>query len=391
MRRIVIVGGGPAAHRCAFALRARGYDGRLVMLCGEPTPPYDRTLVSKDLLAERPPPLGDSLLEPEEAYAAHGVDLRLGEIAVELDWRGRRVRLAGGREERYDRLVIATGATPCRPASLADPAVMTLRTREDAARLAGALETGARLAVVGGGFIGGEVASVARERALEVSVLEALDAPLAQALGPQVGERVAALHRACGVQMLTGARVEALRRAGAAFELRLADGRRVVADAVLAGTGVRPATDWLADAPILHDGAVVTDARCRTALPGVLAAGDVAAWFDSRWGAHVRVEHWDTARRHGDAVAASALGGGKPFEPLPFFWSDQHDVKLQLVGSPRGFDHVEVVDEDPPRAYVARYYAGGALVAVLAANRPRAVAQGRRELLAGVKTPAVIA
>jgi 3-phenylpropionate/trans-cinnamate dioxygenase ferredoxin reductase subunit len=378
--KVVVVGGGPAAQACAFALRARGHDGPVVVLAEEETPPYDRTLCSKDLLGATPPTRDQLLLEPEDAYGAAGIDLRLGERAEGLDWRARRVLLAGGRDEPYDRLVIATGGQAVRPAALDEPGVLTLRTLADSARLDAELVPRRRLAVIGGGFIGGEIASAARARGVEVTVIEALPAPLVAALGVAAGERVAALHRQAGVDLRTGVAVERVGRTGAGFEVRLVDGTTVEAGAVLVGVGMRPAIAWLGDAPIVENGAVATDAACRTALPGVLAAGDCASWEHARYG-RVRVEHWDTARRHGAAAAAAALGAEDAFAPLPFFWSDQHGVKLQLVGRPDGADRVEVEDLDPPRTFVVRYLRGATLLAVLAAGLPRAVAAARKELL----------
>jgi NADPH-dependent 2,4-dienoyl-CoA reductase/sulfur reductase-like enzyme len=375
---IVIVGGGVAAQRCAFALRDRGFDGRLTLVCGELDPPYDRTLLSKDVLdgrAERPPALA-----PEAAYAERGVEVIVGTPATGLDVAARRVRLASGTELDYGTLVVCTGGTPRMPRALACPDVFVLRELREARALREVLGSCGHLAVVGGGFIGGEVASSAVALGLEVTLLEALEQPLAGVLGEEVGARVAALHRQHGVRVLAGVSVSGIRRREGAFEVALADGRTVVADAVVVGAGMLPATDWLRDSPLRLGDGVVTDSTCRTNVPGVLAAGDCARWWHRGYGVAMRVEHWDTAGRHGAAAAAAALGDDTPFAPLPFFWSDQHGVKLQWVGHAPAWDEVQIEDVDPPRAFVARYRRGGRMVATLGAGQPRAVAAARREL-----------
>jgi NADPH-dependent 2,4-dienoyl-CoA reductase/sulfur reductase-like enzyme len=375
---IVVVGGGVAAQRCAFELRERGFDGRLVLVCAELDLPYDRTLLSKDVLsgrAETPPALA-----PEATYADLAIEVLAGESATGLDVAARRVRLASGAELDYEALVVATGGTPRMPRALACPNVFVLRELHEAMALKAALSGCGHLAVVGGGFIGGEVASSAVALGLQVTLVEALEQPLSGALGVEVGARVAALHRMHGVRVLAGAAVTGIRRRDGAFEVALADGRAVTADAVVVGAGMVPATDWLRGSPVRLDDGVITDSACRTEVPGVLAAGDCARWWHPGYRTAMRVEHWDTAARHGAAAAAGALGDAAPFAPLPFFWSDQHGVKLQWVGHAPAWDEVEIDDVDPPRAFVARYRRGGRLVAALAAGQPRALAAARREL-----------
>jgi NADPH-dependent 2,4-dienoyl-CoA reductase/sulfur reductase-like enzyme len=213
-------------------------------------------------------------------------------------------------------------------------------------------------------------------------MVEALREPLERVAGPEVGARVAQLHRDNGVEVVTGATAVAVRRDGERFAIDLAGGRTVVADAVLVGAGMRPATGWLEGSGVRVDGGIVTDSACRTDAPDVLAAGDCARWMNPRYGELMRVEHWDTARRHGAAAAASALGDDTPFAPLPFFWSDQHGVKLQSVGHAPVWDEVEIDDTDPAPGFVARYRLGGRLVGVFAAGRPRAIGLARKELQA---------
>jgi 3-phenylpropionate/trans-cinnamate dioxygenase ferredoxin reductase subunit len=376
--RIVIVGGGVAAQRCAFALRRLGFEGAVELVSAELEAPYDRTLLSKDLLA------GDELapcvpLSPESAYADEGISMRLGVRAVRLDAGGSRVVLSDGDALPYDRLVICSGGRPVLPPALACPGILTLRDAADLPRVHDALARARHLIVIGGGFIGGEVASAAVTRFAPVTLVEAANAPLAPVLGDEVAERVAGLHRRAGVRLECGVPVRGVQRSRAGFEVALADGRVLPADAVLVGVGMTPNVDWLADSGLELDDGIVTDAACRTSVPGVLAAGDCARWLHPRYGVHLRAEHWDTAIRHGEAAAAAALGSDEPFAPLPYFWSDQHGTKLQWVGHAPAWDEVEIEDDAEP-GFVARYRSAGRLAGVLTVGRPRACAAARREL-----------
>jgi 3-phenylpropionate/trans-cinnamate dioxygenase ferredoxin reductase component len=377
---VVIVGGGPAGWSCGFALRDRGYEGPIACVSAEPRHPYDRTMVSKDCLLRRPAD-HELTLSPREAYVDAGVTMRLGVRATAIDPAAHRVSLSDGRELSYEALVIATGGRPLVPASLACPGVHVLRSLDDAARLAGRLADAERLVIVGGGFIAGEVATTAVARGLEVVMLEALDAPLARVVGPAVGERVAELHRRAGVDVRVRALARAISPLGAGFVVELADGAAVSADVVVVATGMQPAVDWLDGTPgISLDGGVVTDERCATGAPDVYAAGDCARWLNRRTGALSRVEHWDTAIRHGQAVAGSILGAEEPFVPVPFVWSMQQGARLQWVGEAEGWDQVEIEDAGGPRGLVARYLREGELHAGFAIDAPRAIAAMRREL-----------
>ena len=379
--RIVIAGGGVAGQRCAFELRELGFDGSIAMVCAEGSQPYDRTLLSKDLLATEVPNLRTQL-EPEEAYAEAAIDLRLDTRATGLDVRARRLQLDDSGELPYDRLVICTGGSARLPEVLAAPGLLLLRELEDVAAVRDALDRCKRLTVIGGGFIGGEVAASAAARDIDVTMIEALPAPLAGALGPEVGTRIAALHESMGVEVLAGAAARGCVRGADGYEVALEDGRTVRGDAVMVGAGMAPATEWLRDSGVELDDGIVTDAACQTSVPDVLAAGDCASWWNPRYGSRMRVEHWDTAGRHGDAAAAAALGKKVEFAPIPFFWSDQHGVKLQYVGYAPTWDDVEIEDVDPPRSFVARYVQDDELKAVFAAGQPRAIGAARRELAA---------
>jgi 3-phenylpropionate/trans-cinnamate dioxygenase ferredoxin reductase component len=380
IERIVVVGGGVAAQRCAWRLRSLGFAGALTMVAGEAVPPYDRTMVSKDLLSGKAS-VGDVMLRPVEAFADAGIELRLGARAASLDPAGARLLLESGEELRYDRLVVCTGGTPAQPGPLRHPRARLVRDAAHAEALREELLGCRRVAVIGGGVLGGEVAAAAAAMEREVTLVEAAPEPLAAVLGTEVGARVRALHESNGVRVLAGAAVAAIEGgAGGALRVRIDGGRDVSADSVVVAVGMRPAVAWLGGSGIELDDGIVTDSRCRSSLPGVLAAGDCARWHNPRYGAAMRVEHWDTAARHGDAAAAAALDGEDPFAPVPFWWTDVHGVKLQFAGRCDAWDRVEVEDGPSPHEFAARYWHRDELVAVTAVGQPRVVAQGRRQL-----------
>jgi 3-phenylpropionate/trans-cinnamate dioxygenase ferredoxin reductase component len=377
-RRIAIVGAGVAGERCAFELRACGFDGDVLLVGAEPHLPYDRTLLSKDLL-DGAVDAADLALSSREDFAAAGIRLCLGTAAAALDPDAHELVLADGTVIAYDKLVVATGGSPRRPRALGGAGAGVLRTLDDARALRERLETAGRLVVIGGGFVGAEVAASARARGLDVTLVEALPAPLARAVGVEVGTRIAELHRANGVAVLTDVAATALRRDGRRVTVGLADGRMLDADAVLVGAGTAPDVGWLAGSGVAADDGIVTDPQCRTSAPDVLAAGDCARWWHRDHAGLLRVEHWDTAARHGTAAARSALGDHQPFAPVPFFWSVQHGVRLQWVGHAVEGDEV-VVEDAQSGAFVAWYRRAGRLVAAFAAGAPRALAAARREL-----------
>lgn len=378
VRRVVIAGGGVAAQRCAFALRERGYAGELTLLSAEREPPYDRTLLSKAMIEQRSTEVVP--LRGPEAYGEAGIDLRLGARAAALDLAASAVVCADGARVPYDRLVVATGGAAALPRALAGPGVHTLRSAEDLARLLAALDGAERLAVVGGGFIGGELASSARKLGLAVTLVEAAAAPMTPLLGAEVGAHLAALHVEHGVELRAGAAARRVERAGRGWRIALAGGGSVAADVVVAAVGMRPSVGWLEGAGLAGAEGVATDAFCRTAIPGVFAVGDCACWPSARTGSPTRAEHWDVAARHGVAAAANVLGARCAFDPVPFFWSDQHGAKLAMAGAPAGWDEVRVERSDGGDL-TASYHRAGALTAVFSTDVRRAVA-ARRELAA---------
>lgn len=384
-REVVVVGASLAGLRAVETLRERGYDGRLTLIGAEPHEPYDRPPLSKQFLT------GSFSRERvalrQDGCAALALDLRLGRRAVALDVRERQLTLDDGARVVYDGLVIATGATPrLLPGAAGIGGVHVLRTLDDAVALRAAFAHKPRVAVVGAGFIGLEVAASCRTIGLDVTVVEFAPVPLAHALGVDAGASVARMHGDHGVAFRLGVGVRALESDGSGHvtALSLSDGTRVPADLVVAGIGVVPETAWLEGSGVRLDQGVVCDATLATGVPGVVAAGDVARWPNARFGETMRIEHWSNAVEQGRAAAMRLLAGegeAPPFAPVPYFWSDQYDVKLQFAGHRRAGDESRVVEGSlAERAYVVLYGREGRLTGVLACNRPQALARYRKRV-----------
>jgi NADPH-dependent 2,4-dienoyl-CoA reductase/sulfur reductase-like enzyme len=371
-RSVLIVGAGLAGSRCAEVLRAEGFEGDIVLVGEEEHPPYERPALSKEFLAGR---RSDLHLRHEAFWCERGVELRLGERVHGIDVRRRLARSEGG-TMGWEALVLATGARSRRlPALERRAGVHALRTLADAELLRTELRRGRRLAIVGAGFVGAEVASTALGLGVEVSLLEAGDAPFSTILGCEVGSVLADRYRKAGVDLRVGARVEALsaRADGRPRALQLARGRAVACDAALVAVGAEPATELLGGAP------VETDGCGRTRWPSVYACGDVATAWRPAVSSHLRTEHWTSAAAQGAAVARAILGREAPVDEVPYFWSDQFGLRLQHVGHGSGWATVAL--DGNPDSFAARYYArDGSPVGVLLANRPQAVGAARREL-----------
>ena len=382
--QVVVVGGGPAAHRCALEFRKLGFEGSITMISSESVPPYDRTLLSKENLCDADVTIAN--LAAAGSYEKLGIDLRLGREVISLDAVGRTVGLADGASVEYDRLILAVGGTPVLPRALAAPGVLTMRRFSDVAPMRDALKRSRHVAVIGAGFIGGEIASAAVAFGCGVTLIEAGDVPLEPILGRAVGALVGDLHETHGVDLRCGTQATGVVDLGGSYQVDLSDGTQVSCDSVIVGVGMRPCIEWLRPSGIRTDRAILTDSSCRTSLPDVFAAGDCAQWWSNRYGAHVHIEHWDTAAKHGAAAARSALGMGSPFDPVPFFWSDQYDVKYQWAGYAPEWDRVDI-SGDGPEEFTARYLINDRLVGVLVANRPKEFAQLRRGLLSDAQEP----
>ncbi|MFN8161127.1 MAG: FAD-dependent oxidoreductase [Solirubrobacterales bacterium] len=376
---VLIVGGGLAAQRCAETLRRRGYEGPVRILGAESEAPYDRPPLSKEVLAGRMGP-EQTAFRGSDWYEDNAVELILSRSADRLDTVGRRVELDDGMSLSYGKLLIATGASPRRLGFLEGYGnVHALRTAADAKRLRDELARAARLAVVGAGFIGQEVAATARSAGLEVIVIEALETPLEGVLGAEVGRWFATLHSDQGVELRLGARLEGAVGNGSVEQLVLAGGERVDCDAVVVGVGSVPAAAWL-EGSGLDPGGVRTDTAGRTGIPDVFAAGDVACSFDPRFGSHARSEHWDAASWEGAAVARAILGEYPGTPPLPGFWSDQYGLRVHYVGHAHRSDAVYVEGQMSSRDFVAVYTRSGLPVAGLAVGRPRAIPKLRKQI-----------
>lgn len=381
-RTIVIVGASLAGLRAAETLRREGYDERVVLVGAETHLPYDRPPLSKELLAGEWE--AEHVALRKQPYDELDLDMRLGRRATGLDVSARAVVLDGGETIAFDGLVVATGSRPRTiPGTPELDGIFVLRTLDDCLAIRSRLDAAPRVVVIGAGFIGSEVAATCRGRGLDVTVLEMLPTPLARAVGPVVGDACGRLHREHGVDLRCGVTVAGFEGHERVARVWLADGTALDADLVVVGVGVAPETDWLEGSGLTLDDGVVCDATC-LAAPGVVAAGDVARWpnplFD---GESMRVEHWTNATEQGVAAARRLLvanaGAAEVFAPVPFVWSDQYDVKIQVVGSIRGDDEVAVVDgsldEDK---FVAVFGRGGRLVGALGFSRPRVVMQYRR-------------
>lgn len=376
---VLIVGGGLAAQRCAEALRRRGYDGPVRMACAESEPPYDRPPLSKDVLSGA---VGDESVgyRPGWWYEESEVELLLGARAVSLDPRARIVGFETGAAVDYDKLLIATGGAPRRLPFLDGRSnVHYLRTLADARRLRAELVPGARLAIVGAGFIGQEVAATARALGVEVTMVEALDTPLLPILGERLGRWFSRLHSDEGVRVLTGRAIDSARGKQRVEELVLADGPSIQCDAVVVGIGTMPATVWL-EGSGLEPGGIRTDTACRSRVPGVFAAGDASLPFDPRFGTHARTEHWDAAAWQGAAAAQAMLGAYPGTPPLPSFWSDQYGSRIQYVGHAHHADDVVVEGDPDGRDFEAVFTRNGRPIAALAVGRPRSIPKLRRTI-----------
>jgi len=381
---IVVVGAALAGLRAAEQLRALGYGGRVVMVGAEAHRPYDRPPLSKQLLLGEWEADQTALRrEPDDDL---DLDWQLGRPAAALDVASRTLTLADGERIGFDGAVLATGSVPrTLPGTPPWAGIHVLRTLDDCLALRSELETDPAVVVVGAGFIGAEVAATCRRRGLAVTLLEALPAPMVRGLGPVLGGALGTLHRVHGVDLRLGTGVAGFEGQDRVEGVRLDDGTVVAAEVVVVGIGVRPATDWLDGSGLHLDNGIVCDATC-LAAPGIVAAGDVARWPNPRFGGELmRLEHWTNAAEQGVYAARRLLeGGAAPFDPVPFVWSDQYDVKIQVAGVVRGDDRIEVVegslDEHRFAAAVGR---DGRLVGGVAFNRPRLLMQLRRLIAEG--------
>jgi NADPH-dependent 2,4-dienoyl-CoA reductase/sulfur reductase-like enzyme len=399
------VGASLAGWRAVETLRAEGFAGSIVLVGEERHLPYDRPPLSKQILAGTWPPEKAVLADSRRA-SEHRVEEVLGRRAVHLDAAARKVELDDGTLLQGDGVVITTGASPRPLPGTGDltqrDGLFTLRTLDDSLALRAAVTAvdQARVVVIGAGFIGAEVASTCADLGCRVTVLEALDVPLRNVLGHMIGSHFGTLHESHGVHLRTGVSVDGVRRAGSEETGRLVvelDGGEVIpADVVLVGIGVLPATGWLADSGLSIDNGVVCDERL-FAADDIVAAGDIARWQWRRDGdvEPIRIEHWQVAAEAGVAAARSLLAGrsdAPAFTPVPYFWSDQYGIRLQVLGSPRGSDEIHLAEGTPEEGkFVALFGRAGRLRAVMAISKPRQLMGFRPLLEAGCSWDAAVA
>lgn len=378
---VVVVGAGQGGQQTAASLRERGYTGRITLISDEDALPYERPPLSKDYLKGRVDE-ARLWLRPATYYVRHAIDLVHGAVS-DIDRAARTVRLADGSAYAYGHLVLATGA---RPRALDVPGaglrgVHTLRTARDAAALRGSLDGARRAVVIGAGFIGLEFSAVARESGCAVTVVEALDRPLARVVGARTAEHFTRLHREAGALLLFGRGVAALHgdRRGGVRAVELTDGTRLPADLVLVGVGAVPRTELAAAAGLPVDGGITVDSRLLTGDPRVSAIGDCAAFPQVRSGSRLRLESVQNAVGHARLVAERLTGAPDPYDELPWFWSDQFATTLQIAGVAEGHD-TEVVLGDDPDAFSVLLFRGEELRAVESVNRPADHMAARRLL-----------
>ncbi|MFF9653634.1 NAD(P)/FAD-dependent oxidoreductase [Streptomyces sp. NPDC014622] len=386
LRRIVVVGASAAGLSAAETLRREGFDGSLTLVGRERHLPYDRPPLSKQILT-RAWAVERTALRPQADVEALDLDLRLGTAATALSTGTRTVTLDDGTECGYDGLIIATGVRPRRLPGPPAPGVHTLRTLDDALALRERLGEGRRLVVVGAGFLGAEVASSARALGTAVTLVEAAPVPLAHVLGHRAGEHLAHLHRDHGVDLRSGTGVaEIMTSDHRLTAVRLSDGTLVPADDVLVAIGSEPDTTWLDGSGLRLADGVVCD-RYLAAVPGVHAAGDVARWHNPLFGADMRVEHRTNAAEQAMAAARNLLHpeSARPFASVPYFWSDQHGIRIQAYGHLRGHDEARVVEGDSARGrFLVAYRTGHRLTGALSFGMPpKALRRWRTAIAAG--------
>lgn len=370
---VVVVGAGLAGVSAADALREHGHSGTITLVSAEDRLPYDRPPLSKAALLEDPC-APDVPLRPESFYSERGVALRLGTAAVRLDPGGGAVELAGGERLAADAVLLCTGGR-CRTLDVpgADlDGVCTLRTPEDAARIRERLERGVPVAVVGGGFIGTEVAAAAVSRGCPAVILEAAGLPMSRALGPDVAERLVGEHRARGADVRTGVQVVRFAGTGRVSGVELADGSRVPAELVVVGVGMAPDHRLAAGAGLAVGDGVHVDPAGRTSNPSVWAAGDVAS-VAGPGGSRRRVEHWQNAKDQGAAIARAVLGVAPAAEPVPWFWSDQYDLNIQLAGHPDPHDARAWRGDRDGLSFSVLHHRDGVVTGITAVNRGKDV------------------
>jgi NADPH-dependent 2,4-dienoyl-CoA reductase/sulfur reductase-like enzyme len=380
VRRVAIVGASLAGVSAAQGLRDRGFDGKVTLIDAEASLPYDKPPLSKNALVDDG--AYDHLaLQSRSWYDERGVDLRLGQRVAALDTSARALFLEGGGELPYDGLVIATGSAARElPVPCGEPSrIHRIRTLEDSRRLRADLVPGRHLVVVGGGFIGLEVAATARKLGLDVTVVETAATPLNRVFGPQVGTWIRRMHERNGVEVRCAVALQQITPRPGGFTLRFAEGPTVSADVVVAGVGAVPQTEWLEGSGIAVSNGIRCASDLSTAVPDVVAAGDVAHWHNALFDEDMRVEHWTNAVEQGRHAAGTLLGEREEYRSVPYFWTDQHDAKIRFVGRADATDDI-VLEEPKPNALVALFGRAGVLRGAVCVGTPRRLAEYREAI-----------
>ena len=372
MPTIAIVGASLTGSSAAATLREEGFDGRVLLVGAEPQLPYDRPPLSKNYLRGGMP-FEKTLLRPPEFYRERDIEMRLGTMVVSVDPEKRVLGLHDGERLEFDSLLIATGGRNRRfPIPGLDlPGVYDLRTVADADRIREAMARGGRAVVVGMGFIGAEVAASMRQSGLEVVAVEPFKTPLYRALGEEVGRVVEGLHRDHGVEMILDDAVTAFEGSGKVERVVTRKGRRLECNLAVFGLGIEPATELVAGTAVRVDNGIVVDDQCRTNVPGIFAAGDVANHYHPVCGRQMRVEHWQNGVKQGAAAARSMVGRGQSYDEVHWFWSDQFDANIQYAGFHAAWDTIVVRGSLPSRKFLAFYLAAGRVESVVAINQGR--------------------
>jgi 3-phenylpropionate/trans-cinnamate dioxygenase ferredoxin reductase component len=378
---IVVIGAGQAGAQLAMSLRQGGFADRILLIGDEPHLPYQRPPLSKKFLSEHRAP--DVLfLRPEKFWRDQDVTLDLGTRVAAIDRTRRCVAVAGGREIDYGTLVFATGTSARMPPipGIAQAGVHVVRRIDDVAQLRPALDASRRVVIIGGGYIGLEVAAVVRGEGRDVVVLEALDRVLRRVTGPVVSDFYERYHRERGVHIRLGVTIAAIEGEGRVAAVRLTPDERLPADLVLVATGARANDELARAAGIACDDGILVGDQARTDSPDIYAIGDCTRFPSRRYGRRLRLESVQNAIDQAKAAAASILGKPQPYDPVPWFWSDQYDLKLQMAGISDGFDRADTVGDPATKRFSVEYRRHGRLIAVDAINDARAHMMARRRI-----------
>ncbi len=373
----VIVGAGQAGGWAAVAMRQAGFPGRILLIGDEPWRPYERPPLSKAVLTEADePPV--SYFHTESRYAELAIELRLGTRVAAIDTAAHRIALAGGDIVAYDRLLLTVGGRARHLPVPGGDLALYLRTIEDAQAIRARLASSRRVICIGAGVIGLEIASSARVRGCDVTVLEALPRAMGRSVSPEGAAFVETLHRDAGVALHFGVIVDAIEQQDAGFHIACRDGSTYTADLVIAGVGMQRNLPLAEEAGLALDGGIVVDELGRTSAPDVYAAGDVTAFIHPLFGRRLRLESWRHAQNHGVAVGKAMCGGTEPYDDVPWFWTDQHGVNVQVAGLPADADRTIIRANAPPNVFTAVHLdADGCVIGVTAANNPREIRAGQ--------------